>query len=70
MHQDHLHIGFDTTVGDVAAFSSASPSTGVVETVAAKPPAAKAPAPTEPRFDAGGAGASGAGAEPRFEVDG
>ncbi len=70
MHQDHLHVGFDTTIAGEAAFSSASPSTGVVQTVSATTaPRVKAPAPTEPKFSAG-AGATGGDerdpAEPRF----
>ena len=32
-HQDHLHIGFDTTAGDVVAASSSASPAGVVETV-------------------------------------
>ncbi|MDP1850441.1 MAG: hypothetical protein Q8K79_21810, partial [Solirubrobacteraceae bacterium] len=35
MHQDHLHVGFDTTAGDVALVSSAAPATGSVQTVSA-----------------------------------
>jgi hypothetical protein len=70
MHQDHLHIGFDTTIDGEAAFSSASPTTGSVQTVSATTaPRAKAPAPAEPRFKAGAAARDGDErdpAEPRF----
>ena len=70
-HQDHLHVGFDTTVGGVAAVSSASPATGSVQTVSATPPRVKAPAPTEPRFKAGaGSDEAEQGDDPEFEVDG
>ena len=66
-HQDHLHVGFDTTVGDVAPASSASPSTGSVQTISATPPRAAKPPRTEPRFRAG-AGDKRDPAEPRFEA--
>jgi hypothetical protein len=73
-HQDHLHVGFDTTAGDdVAASSSASPA-GVVETVSLTPPKpAHVVAPTEPRFKAGAGGRDAAGSdptEPRFSAGG
>jgi hypothetical protein len=72
-HQDHLHVGFDTTVGGVAAVSSASPETGSVQTVSQTPPRAKALAPAEPRFEAGagkGSGDERDPAEPRFAAGG
>ena len=54
MHQDHLHVGFDTMPGDAAPASSAVPVTGVVQTVSAtRAPRTRAAAPTEPRFRAG-----------------
>jgi hypothetical protein len=69
-HQDHLHVGFDTTVGGVAAVSSASPATGSVQTVSATPPKVRAPAPTEPRFKTGAAAGADKRdpAEPRFSA--
>lgn len=70
MHQDHLHVGFDTTPGDAAPDSSAVPVTGVVQTVSATSvPRTRAVAPTEPRFRAGTgvrAGDERDPAEPRF----
>ena len=72
MHQDHLHIGFDTTLSGVAPSSSAAPATGSVHTVSATPPRAK-PARTEPRFEAGTGGRGRDArdpAEPRFAAGG
>lgn len=72
MHQEHLHIGFDTTVGDVAPSSSASPATGSVQTVSATPPRVRKAPRSEPRFEAG-AGTDDEDADnddPRFEVGG
>ena len=72
MHQDHLHIGFDTAAGDGALVSTAAPATGSVQTVsAAPPPRARKPARTEPRFEAGAGTLERAGrdgAEPRFKT--
>jgi len=71
MHQDHLHIGFDTTLGGVAPSSSAAPSTGSVQTVSATPPRVRKPARSEPRFTAGAGTLDRAGrdaAEPRFKA--
>ena len=73
-HQDHLHIGFDTTAGDVVAASSSASPAGVVETVSLSPPKpAPVVAPTEPRFRAGAGSRDAAGrdpAEPRFSAGG
>jgi len=71
MHQDHLHVGFDTTNGDVAPASSASPATGSVQTVSATPPRVSKPARTEPRFEAGAGTLDRArrdAAEPHFKA--
>ena len=74
-HQDHLHVGFDTTAGDVVAASSSASPAGVVETVSLAPPKpARVVAPTEPRFKVGGRrqqdGAGNDPAEPRFAAGG
>ena len=73
-HQDHLHVGFDTTAGDVVAASSSASPAGVVETVSLAPPKpAPVVAPTEPRFKAGAGSRDAAGsdpAEPRFAAGG
>ncbi len=71
-HQDHLHVGFDTTAGDVMPASSSASPAGVVQTVSLTPPKpAPRIAPSEPRFTVGaGADKHSESADPRFEVDG